>query len=174
MDAYICAEHQPHILKAAWDKLYTREIIGETRFIKGIHGEDGPFNIEVMSRCKKVVFVGEVLHHYRDKRPGNISSVGISERLFTDRIPVARRNIDFLKNIGRNDLAERQIFFYYRELFDYYKIIGQLDAERRKDYRRRIIIQIKHDKSELIRSTKHELSNWKYKVKVIYFILCKG
>lgn len=126
LNAYICPEHNPHILKAAWDKLYKRDLIGELRFIKGIHGEDGPFNMEIMCKAKKCVFVSKVIYHYRDVRPGNISSISIiSPRLFTDRIPIALKQIEKLKKIGRCDLAKRQESTFVNELIDYYIEIKQ-------------------------------------------------
>jgi len=63
-----------------WNKLYKREIIGSTIFIKGITGEDNPFNIEIMKRCNKLVSTGADLYCYLQNRKGSILSSGISQK----------------------------------------------------------------------------------------------
>lgn len=170
LNAYICGEQQPHILKAAWDKLYTKEIIGETRFIKGIHGEDGPFNLEVLGKSKKCVFVGKIVYYYRDVRDGSISSVGISERLFTDKIPVLRMQIDMLRKFEREDLAQRQQCVFYNELLHYYRALRNYEKAVQREYRERICKLVREEKELVYSSFKYDYAGIKYKLKMLLFI----
>ena len=56
-----------------WNKLYRRELIGQTRFIKGIVGEDNPFNYEIFAKKPKTVLAGEANYNYLQARKGAIT-----------------------------------------------------------------------------------------------------
>ena len=68
-----------------WNKLYKREILtnedGELLlFIKGILGEDNPFNCEVFERAKRIVLAGEAKYNYLQKREGAITNSAVSQK----------------------------------------------------------------------------------------------
>ncbi|MGN1123078.1 MAG: glycosyltransferase family 2 protein [Eubacterium sp.] len=57
-----------------WNKLYTKKIIGDTRFLKGYKiGEDNYFNYQVIKKAEKVVLVNQSLYNYL-YRPNSITS----------------------------------------------------------------------------------------------------
>lgn len=67
------------------NKLYKSELLdpvnGEKRrFIKGILGEDNPFNIEILKNVDKVVLAGESKYRYLQKRPGAITNSSVSQK----------------------------------------------------------------------------------------------
>ncbi len=65
------------------NKLYKAELLnGETkrRFIKGIIGEDNPFNIEIFKTKPKTVLAGEAKYRYLQARPGAITSSSVSQK----------------------------------------------------------------------------------------------
>ena len=67
-----------------WNKLYRRSLIGESRFLVGKKMEDTYFNIDVLSRVKKAVWIKQKLYGYRQRR-GSIMNDG-DDRLYLDYI----------------------------------------------------------------------------------------
>ena len=68
MDPFVC------------NKLYRRETIGKSRFIKGIIGEDNPFNYEVFLKAEKIVLAGESGYNYLQARSGAITSGTVTQK----------------------------------------------------------------------------------------------
>lgn len=169
LTSYVKPEFRPHILKALWDKLYTREIIGDVRFKPG-HHRDGTFNTEVMCKAKNVLFVGKLIYHYRDERPGSITNTGISERIFTDKIPVLTEQIADLKRVGREDLAKRQIVIFYSEMLSYYWKIYQSDSPKREEFLERIRRMLKEEKKEITASFGYDYASKGFKLKMQLFL----
>ncbi|MDO4556969.1 MAG: glycosyltransferase family 2 protein [Lachnospiraceae bacterium] len=54
-----------------WNKLYLREIIGDTRFVPGRKAQDLMFNAELMSKINSTVWLDEKLYFYR-QREGSV------------------------------------------------------------------------------------------------------
>lgn len=172
LDAFIKGGCVPHIMKAAWDKLYTRQIIGDTRFIKGIHSEDGPFNTEILLKCRKCVFVGRVVYHYRDIRPGSISSLGISDRFFSDKLFYLNRQIGQLRENGREDLARHQICGYYQLLLKTYSELEKEKTPESKGYQRKIRRLAGSEKGRIFQSFRFREANTKYCIKCMLLLYC--
>lgn len=68
-----------------WNKLYKTELLNPTdgekrRFVKGVLGEDNPFNIELFKTLERVVLVGEAKYRYLQMRPGAITNSAISQK----------------------------------------------------------------------------------------------
>lgn len=68
-----------------WNKLYKSELINhpngeKRRFIKGVLGEDNPFNIEMLKTVNKVVLAEESKYRYLQKRPGAITNSAVSQK----------------------------------------------------------------------------------------------
>lgn len=170
LTSYIKPDYKPHILKALWDKLYTKEIIGDVRFKPG-HHRDGTFNTEVLSKAKKVIFAGELIYHYRDERPGSISNTGITERIFTDKIPVLTEQIEVLEHVGRKDLAERQRVMFYSEMLAYYVKIYKSSVDEKKEFMERIGKLLMSDKKKIKESFVSSYATNSYKCKMRLFLL---
>lgn len=73
MDPFVC------------NKLYRADLFTKgrkepLRFIRGIVGEDNPFNVTLMEQCDSIVLVGESLYNYRQNRMGAITSSGVSQK----------------------------------------------------------------------------------------------
>ncbi len=67
------------------NKLYKAELLNtlngeKRRFIKGVLGEDNPFNIEILKTVNKVVLAGESKYRYLQKRPGAITNSAVSQK----------------------------------------------------------------------------------------------
>ncbi|MBK5721745.1 glycosyltransferase family 2 protein [Dysgonomonas sp. Marseille-P4677] len=60
-----------HSLGTVWGKLYSRDVILESRFVdtKIIgSGEDVLFNIEVFTRVKRAYYINEIMYHHRKSK----------------------------------------------------------------------------------------------------------
>ena len=75
--------------------LYSRNLIGDTRFIQGVTSEDIPFNFEIFSKAQKLVYIPTVKYYYYHN-PKSIS------------------NGKFNKNMINYLLFRKQIYEYCR------------------------------------------------------------
>lgn len=71
-DARAVARHFP----SAWNKLYRRCLIGDTRFIAGALFEDHPFFWSLACKAGRIRYLPQPLYHYRRGRPGQITDRG--------------------------------------------------------------------------------------------------
>lgn len=49
---------------APWCKLYERSLIGETRFVEGMHFDDAPFNVFMLYKQEKIAFIDIPLYFW--------------------------------------------------------------------------------------------------------------
>lgn len=158
----------PYIGKSVCDKLFRREILGGVYFDERYSaGEDNLFVTRVLLKEPICVYAGKALYLYRDERPGNSRSAGrVSNKMFTQQIPVKRQQIELLQQSGHNDIAEHERLVFYKELLRYHKIIGSdaKDAEKKEFYSklREVVIEDKHDIKRVLKSKD---AGWKCKVK---------
>lgn len=68
-------------------KIYRAELLGNKtyttrkhRFIKGIVGEDNPFNIELLKNISRMDVIGKSMYNYLQARQGAITSTTISQK----------------------------------------------------------------------------------------------
>lgn len=66
--------YQKDVRFEVWNKLWKRNLIGDTRFIDGQVSEDVHFDRLLFVRAKKMVVIDKTLHHYLTKRPGSTLS----------------------------------------------------------------------------------------------------
>lgn len=60
-----CLAKKGHFVDSSLNKVYTRDIIGETRFDENIsYSEDKLFITEIFLKAKKVVFLDNIFYHY--------------------------------------------------------------------------------------------------------------
>ena len=62
------------LFPSAWNKLYRRALIGETRFIPGALFEDHPFFWELACKTPRLRYLPQPLYHYRRGRTGQITA----------------------------------------------------------------------------------------------------
>lgn len=120
MEAYINEELPERIPSSAWCKLYSRGLIGNTRFIKGQYYEDILFCTAVLEKVQTTVYTAEQLYDYVVNRDGSIMSLGLCQRVFTDEIPIRQAKAGMLMKLGREDLAEMSMYYLYKKLIGYY------------------------------------------------------
>lgn len=64
-----------------WNKLWSRKLIGDVRFIPGQVAEDVHFDRLIFEKAKKIAHINKTLHNYLVLRPGNTNSSFKTARL---------------------------------------------------------------------------------------------
>lgn len=171
LDTYMRDEiKHPYIQKALWDKLFKREIIGDIRLPETIiMGEDGVFNTKVFCRAKRVAFISRIIYHYRDERPGNISGIRVTDRIFKDRIPAMLEQIEDLKQAGRDDLARYKTLAFYRELQRLYYRTYTSENPRKKQIMKELYSYFRGRRKEVRESCRYEGASVGYRLKMESF-----
>lgn len=108
---------------SVWDRLYKRSIIEKLTFPRGMCYEDVVFSTKAIINSTKLVYINKFLYHYRI-RQGSIShrnNENYDKRLITDRLPLQKEQIEWLKSKGYKQLANIAKASYYQE---YLKILA--------------------------------------------------
>jgi glycosyltransferase involved in cell wall biosynthesis len=108
---------------SVWDRLYKKELIDEFRFPKGKCYEDIVWSAKVMYKSEKSVYIDRELYYYRRREDSIIGADRknvVSERVATDEIPEMEAQIEFLENIGREDMADESRYYLYQLIIIYY------------------------------------------------------
>ena len=74
MCVHLLSSSQPSISFMVWNKLFSHEVISDTRFIEGQIYEDMYFDRNVLKRCTKLAFLDWVGYHYRVGRSGSTAT----------------------------------------------------------------------------------------------------
>ena len=156
----------------AWNKMYKRSLMGEQRYDEKIFkGEDSPFSLEYVLKCKKVVVQDIPLYHYR------IDSISISRSKFNvGKMTVLdsyRKMIDVLKENGFSDeIVNMQRTQYAGKLLslrtniilsgkdDFVSQLGAIDEQMSKYellYLRSSFVDVKHKIAYILGSRFHFL-----------------
>lgn len=96
---------------AAWDKLYDAKLFTQQRYPVGVLHEDLNVTIRLFYNCKKIVFTGIPLYHYRI-RENSICRSNFSEKKF-DLIYQSCESANFARNIDIS-LKEEADYFEFR------------------------------------------------------------
>lgn len=150
LEYYVREREEYDIQNAAWNKLYRREIIGDITFPVGKWYEDILFTTVALSRVQRCVYLDTAHYNYIIDREGSIMSAKINSRTFTDHIPAYFEKTEFLKQLGRQDLADIHDYFIYKRLLLFYNQLDQSDSPDDKVYREKLtqIIQDNRDHYE--------------------------
>ena len=97
-------------------------------------------------KCTRCVYLDQAYYNYNVGTQNSITAIGVNELTFRDEIPIFEEKESFLREIGRDDLAERYAYFKYQRLLTYYKEC--MDAKE-KDYANRIGRVICRDRKKI-------------------------
>ena len=117
---YVQETKEYAIQNAAWNKLYKKEIIIGLAFPVGKWYEDIMFTTTVLSRAQRCIYLDTAYYNYIIDREGSIMNAQINSRTFTDQIPTYYEKTEFLKELGRQDLADIHDYFFYKRLLLFY------------------------------------------------------
>ena len=126
-------EKEDHVVQnAAWNKLYKTSLIGDLRFPPRLY-EDIVYTTKLLARVKKGCYLHTPFYHYIISRQGSIMGAGVRKNILTDQIPAYNERRDFLREIGRNDLADTHEYQVMKKMLLLYT-----EARRSKDPEKRV------------------------------------
>ena len=135
---YVQETEEYDIQNAAWNKLYKRDILEDIAFPVGKWYEDIMFATMVLGRAKRCIYLDTALYNYIIDREGSIMNAQINPRTFTDQIPAYYEKTKFLKELGRQDLADIHDYFFYKRLLQFYSRLEKSDIPERDGFLKRI------------------------------------
>lgn len=151
LEEFLAENDEIPIRNAAWNKLYRTELMGELRFPTGKLYEDIVYTTRLVHRAGRCVYLDRAEYNYVLDREGSIMKKGLGERIFTDQIPAYQEKEAFLREIGRDDLADQHRYFYYKRLLQYYNTCMRSRDPLQRAYCARIRGLISTDPQELER-----------------------
>ncbi len=115
---------------SAWNKLYKKEIFKDLEY-KNMLCEDAQILLSLVDRCKKLVFISDVLYHYR-RRKSSIVNANREEMLLC-QIRWLKEHMERLKASKRYNLYNLAQKLYIRKQFEEYHFCNK--ETRRKTIR---------------------------------------
>lgn len=168
---YVEEREEYDIQNAAWNKLYRREILKELWFPAGKWYEDIPFTTIALSRTQRCVYLDSACYNYIIDREESIMNAGINARTFTDQIPAYWEKTEFLRSIGRPELADTHDYFVYKRLLLFYNEIKKGNLLEKEKYLKEIIGIIKGNRQDFERIYQCSAANPNEKRKMDLFLL---
>lgn len=129
---FIEEKEEYQIQNAAWNKLYTRKLLGELRFPEGKLFEDIVYTTKLLAKSSRTIYVDQAYYNYVTDRSDSIMNSKRVERLLTDQIPAYEEKGAFLKEIGEEELYRTHQYFFLKRLLLHYR---QAEEERPQGYR---------------------------------------
>lgn len=123
LEFLIYGKDKYRISSSVWDRLYHRKVIENFSFPKGKCYEDVVWSAKVFYEAKKSVYIDKDLYYYRrrnDSIVGLDSKFGVSKRVITDEIPQIEAQIQFLRAVEQDKMADEVTYCLYEKLLKYY------------------------------------------------------
>ena len=150
---YYVQETDEYVIRnAAWNKLYRRGILENIVFPVGKWYEDIMFATMVLGRAGRCIYLDTALYNYIIDREGSIMNTQINPRTFTDQIPAYYEKTKYLKDLGRQDLADIHNYFFYKRLLQFYSRLEKTDLPERDEYMERLAQIIQDNKDNYARA----------------------
>ena len=131
---YVQETEEYAIQNAVWNKLYKREVLTDITFPAGKWYEDIMFTTMALSRVNRCIYLDTACYNYIIDREGSIMNTQINPRTFTDQIPAYYEKTKFLKELGRQDLADIHDYFFYKRLLLFYSQLEKTDIPERDKF----------------------------------------
>ena len=128
---YVQETKEYDIQNAAWNKLYRKEVLANIVFPVGKWYEDIMFATMALSCSKRCIYLDTACYNYIIDREGSIMNTQINPRTFTDQIPAYYEKTEFLKELGRQDLADIHDYLFYKRLLLFYNRLEKTDSPDR-------------------------------------------
>ena len=149
---YVQETEEYFIRNAAWNKLYRREILENIAFPVGKWYEDIMFATMVLGRTGRCIYLDTALYNYIIDREESIMNTQINPRTFTDQIPAYCEKTKYLKDLGRQDLADIHDYFFYKRLLQFYSRLEKTDLPERNEFMERLAQIIQDNKDNYARA----------------------
>lgn len=144
---YVQETEEYAIQNAAWNKLYRKQILQGIAFPAGKWYEDIMFVTTALGQVNRCIYLDRAYYNYIIDREGSIMNTQINPRTFTDQIPAYYEKTEFLKKLGRQDLADIHDYFFYKRLLLFYDRVQASKNPEKKEYLEQIT-QIIRDNQE--------------------------
>lgn len=112
---------------AVWNKLYSKKLIQEVRFVPQKYYEDQLFTIEMIHTAEHVYYTDHTLYYYR-KREGSITKLHTRE-IRADQLEMRKCSATRLKELGYEEEARRLYLEFCWNYRMWFGMIGE-DADR--------------------------------------------
>lgn len=122
------------IQTAVWNKLWKRSLSDGLRFPKSLY-EDMYFTIRLLAKSKRSVYLDWAMYNYVCSRTTSTTNIGLNEKTFNDLIPNFYERSAFLREIGREDLALLQDYFYIKDCCYSIRRSAEARIQRKKNIR---------------------------------------
>ena len=149
-------------------KLYRKSLLQDIRFEEGRYYEDIMFVTKVYAACHNCIYLDKAYYNYNVATDNSITAKGAIEVTFRDEIPLFHEKEEFLKNMGREDLADRYSYFKFQRLIRYYR---ECVEGKKREYAVRLSGIIKEEKELIKKIIKREYVSRYYKVYLPLFII---
>ena len=149
---YVQETEEYDIQNAAWNKLYRKEILQNIAFPIGKWYEDIMFATMALSHAKRCVYLDTACYNYIIDREGSIMNTQINPRTFTDQIPAYYEKTEFLKKMGRQDLADIHDYFFYKRLLLFYSRLEKLNIPDRDKFMEQLTQIIRDNREHYARA----------------------
>lgn len=127
------------IQHAAWNKLYRRDLLGDERFPEGRWYEDVVFSAKILSRVQKGVYLDKALYNYVCEREDSIMNAGMTERIFTDRIPAYLEKETFLEGLANPEPVCIHRYYFYKRMLMLYRDIHKKENKPLLKYKKYLV-----------------------------------
>ena len=134
LEKYLEEDEALQIQNAAWNKLYKRSILGDLKFPERWY-EDMFYTIQLLNKPRRSVYLDRAYHNYICDRSTSIMNKGVNKRIFSDLIPNLYDRSEYLRKIGREDLALLHDYFLYKRLLIFYTQVHRSNAPEKKEYK---------------------------------------
>ena len=149
---YVQETEEYAIQNAAWNKLYKREVLANITFPVGKWYEDIMFATMALSHANRCIYLDTACYNYIIDREGSIMNTQINPRTFTDQIPAYYEKTKFLKELGRQDLADIHDYFFYKRLLLFYSQLEKLDIPDKGDFLKQLTQIIRDNRDNYARA----------------------
>lgn len=131
---------QKGLYQTVWNKLYTRDVVGDVLFAKGKYNEDEFWTYKIFDRAKKIVSISDVLYNYL-QRGSSIIGVGYNIRRL-DGLDALFERMQYLSKYEelKNLLCQS---FPLESLWHLQSVMRALKGEERKQTVKKIVSMIK-------------------------------
>ena len=134
LEQFLLEDGNISIQNAPWNKLYKRSIIGELRFPPGIY-EDALFTPLLLSRVKKGLYFDRAMYNYVCDRPTSImNKTAVNSHVFSELIPNYYKRSEYIRSIGREDLANISDYFLYKRILIFVTLLNRSHEPDKKEH----------------------------------------
>lgn len=171
LEYYIKGYDDFQVSTAVWGKLYRSSLLQNIRFDEDRYYEDLMFITRVYAVCRNCIYLDNAYYNYNIATDNSITYKGVIEYTFRDEIPLLNEKEVFLKNLGREDLAERFSYFKYQKLILYYT---ECVREKKHAYAGRLAAIVRSEKEKIKKIMQKEYVSGYYRVYLPIFLMSPG